>query len=276
MLLSGSVGYTLLENKDINKVVILLSDIHAGVSYCASDSTMIDKWLDTKSSNNDILLEEVIRENFSLTDLWPGAEHTQRLKHLNRNNGKIKPIDIRPLLIPYSWELLDTSNSELKNMTLREYLQRIDNIFNLKKTKLMMEYLIPEIKKLLKDCDEKIRRLLFSHFQEMRELYLDYIKSNRHLLDKKMYDLFMNNKDVLEEINNITSMIMEWYVLLLIFNSKTNSILHLGLAHSNRLLDFLTEIYKFRIIKKSGITQIAEITTNPQACLLMPDEINKL
>ena len=244
MLLSGSVGYALLENKDINKVIILLSDIHSGVSYCERDSIMIDKWLDSKSSSNDVLLEEVIRENFSLTDLWPGAEHTQRLKKLNRTNSKIKPIDIRPLLIPYSWELLETSNYQLKNMTLSEYLQRIDNFFNLKKTKLMMDYLVPEIKKLLKDSDEKMRRLLLSHFEEMKQLYLDYIDTNRDLLEKSMYDLFNSNKDVLEEVNNITSMIMEWYILLLIFNSKTNSILHLGLAHSNRLLDFLIEVYK--------------------------------
>jgi hypothetical protein len=278
MLLSGSVGFTLLFNKNINKAVLLLADVHDGVSYCKRDSVMIDKWLSLKSMNNDILLEEAVREELSLTDLWPGAEHTQRLKKLNKENQKIKPVDIRPLLIPYSWELLDSIDKpELKNTTLDKYLQNIDDFYNLKKTKFMIKYIVPEIKKLYKTTDENIKRILFLHFEEMKKYYMDYRNNNKECLDKPLYDVYVSNKDILEDINNMSTMIMEWYILLLIFNSKTNNILHLGLAHSNRLLDFLKEIYKFVTIKKSGINEIAEITNEqPEACLLVPEDINNI
>jgi hypothetical protein len=277
MYLSGSVGYTLLQhnNKNFEKTILILADIHDGVSYCKQDSIMIDKWL-TSKDENDILLEEAVREEVSLTDLWPGAEHTQRLKTLNRTNKKIKPIDIRPLLIPFSWELLSTKNypTNQASITLDEYLIFIDSIFTLKNSKLMIKYIVPEIKKLYKDGNENINKKLIIHFEEIRDLYFEYIKNNKELLKKPIIEIYKIDETILEEINHITSSIMEWYILLLIFNSRTSSILHMGLAHSNRIIDFLTEIYSFEIIKKSGINMMSEIKDNPSACLLVPNEIN--
>ena len=277
MYLSGSVGYTLLKHKSLNKYIFLLADIHDGVSYCSNDSIMIDRWLSLKD-NNDILLEEAVRESFELTDLWPGAEHTQRLKQLNKSNKKIKPVDVRPLLIPFSWELLgdnDNDNKEQSNMTLEDYILFINNIFNYKKSKLMMAYFVPSLKKLNKEGDDKMKQLLLHHFEEMKELYMEFINDNKSKLKKPMKELFNSNPDLLEEINNITSMIMEWYILVLILNSKENCIIHLGLAHSNRILDFLTQVYSFEVIKKSGINIMDEINDEPNACLLVPDEINR-
>jgi hypothetical protein len=277
MYLSGSVGYTLLKHKSLNKYIFLLADVHDGVSYCSQDSVMIDRWLSLKDGN-DILLEEAVRESFELTDLWPGAEHTQRLKKLNRNNKKIKPVDIRPLLIPFSWELLgdkESDNKEQSNMTLEDYLSYIDKIFYYKKSKLMMVYFVPSLKKLNIEGDTKMKELLLQHFQEMKELYMEFINDNKSKLKKPMKELFNSNPNLLEEINNITSMIMEWYILVLILNSKENCIIHLGLAHSNRILDFLTEVYSFEVIKKSGINIMEDINDDPKACLLVPDEINR-
>ncbi len=277
MLLSGSVGFTFLFNKDIDKAILLLADVHDGVSYCKRDSVMIDKWLSDKSIKNDILLEEAVREELSLTDLWPGAEHTQRLKKLNKENKKIKPVDIRPLLIPFSWELLDrVDKPELRKTTLDEFLINIDDFFNLKKTKLMMKYIVPEVKQLLQNANEHINKIIKIHLNEMKDYYMEYRSNNKKYLDKTMYDIYHIDKDILEDINNIITMIMEWYILVLIFNSPENSILHLGLAHSNRILDFLKEIYNFDVIKEGGVNEIALITKDPDACLLMPEEINKI
>lgn len=278
MYISGSVGYTLLKHKTSNKYVFLLADIHDGVSYCSEsldNSIMIDKWLSLKDDNN-ILLEEIVREEFSLTDLWPGAEHTQRLKQLNQNNKKIKPIDIRPLLIPFSWELLgfENVNKEQSNILLEEYLLPINNIFNYKKTKLMITYFIKELKKLEINADINIKKLLFLHFQEMKLLYDEFIINNKSYLKKSMIEIFNFKKELLEEINNISSMIMEWYVLLLILNNKENSIIHLGLAHSNRILEFLVDVYSFEVIKKTGINMMTQINQNHHACLLVPDIVN--
>lgn len=271
MYLSGSVGYTLLKHKYCDKYVFLLADIHDGVNYCKQDSIMIDKWLSLKD-NNDILLEELLREKISFTDLWPSSVHTQRLKTLNQNNNKIKPVDIRSLLIPFSWELKLSTN-----ITLEDMLNNINKFFYFKKTKLMVRYIVPEMIKLNNSNDKNIiygRQLLINHFNEMKQIYIDYITINKQYLNKPLMDLY-DNTQLLEQINNITSMIMEWYILLLILNSNNNCILHLGLAHSNRILDFLTKVYLFNVINKSGINAINELNENsPQACLLISDEVN--
>jgi hypothetical protein len=276
MLLSGSVGYTLLEKT--KKRVLILADIHDGVSYCQRDSVMIDTWLSSKTDDNDILLEEVLREGFKLGDLWPLSIHTGRLKELNKNNKKIIPIDIRPFLIPFSWEiLLNDPNNQIGKMRLNRYLIGLDNIFNLRGSKLMKQHICPQVKKLRETSDEKTINILLTHFEEMNRIYCEYRDTNKKYLDETISDILKKDKDILENINEMTSMLMEWYTLLLILNSTRNSILHLGLAHSNRILEFLTETHEFKILKSSGVNTIAEIIDEtekaPKACLLMPKNI---
>jgi hypothetical protein len=157
-------------------------------------------------------------------------------------------------------------------MTLDNYLSSIDKIFNFKSSKLMVRYIIPEIKKL--NINNKYEKILLEHFDEIKDIYKDYREDNREYLNKTIKEILKNNQEILEEINEMISMLMEWYILLLVLNSNNNSILHMGLAHSNRIIDFLTQVYSFEIIKKSGINMIAEINNEPKACLLVPDEIN--
>ena len=129
MNISGSVGFTLFKHNILNKYVLLFADVHDGVSYCVNKSMFIDKWLMTKG-HNDILLEEVFRNYLSkLTELWPSSPHTQNLKYLSINNKKIKLVDIRPLLIPFSWELCDT-DTELGSFLLKNYLETYDFLIN--------------------------------------------------------------------------------------------------------------------------------------------------
>jgi hypothetical protein len=274
MYISGSIGYTLLKQKSETniKYVLLLADVHDGVQYCQQDSIMIDEWLNSKDNNN-ILLEEAVRENLHLTDLWPGAQHTQRLKKLNQTNYKIKPIDIRPLLLPFSWELAEM-NEKLSSITLKEYINNISDLFNLKTTKFLLKYIVPEVK--LIQNNQKFRVSLLTHFNEMKEIFNEYVNDNNKYMNYSIIKLYKINKDILEKINNQISMIMEWYVLLLIHNSNMNTILHLGLAHTNRILDLLTEVYQFDIIKEQGITHMNNINDNMKACILVPPDITNL
>lgn len=274
MYLSGSVGYTLLKlRSDIHiKYILLLADVHDGVQYCEQDSIMIDKWLGMKDNNN-VLLEEAVREHLNLTDLWPSSKHTQGLKILNRNNIKIRPIDIRPLLIPFSWELSEISN-DLPKMTLKEYLTELTNLFNLKKTKALMTYIVPEMKKL--QSNEIFQVSLKIHFNELKEIYNEFIVVHNKYMNTSILELYRYHIDVLEKINNIISMTMEWYALLLINNSMINTIIHLGLAHSNRLLDLLIYVYKFDIVAQSGINHMTDISNNPTACILVPSSVDDM
>ncbi len=275
MLLSGTIGYTLLENTDINKKILILADIHDGVKYCEKDSMMIDNWLglQTNDENNEVLLEEVVREDFKLSDLWPNSIHTRRLQSLNQNNTKIIPIDIRPLLIPFSWETVNTKNI-LGEVLLSNYLIGLDNVYNFKSTKFMKKYIAPQLKRAYKNSSEKIIGMLLDQFFQLRTIYLEYKKTNKDYLDKPIIEIYNIKMNILEEINDFCSSLMEWYTLLLILNNTNKSIIHLGVAHSNRIIDFLMQVYGFKLLKINGVNTIAEIINQadniqPNACVLL-------
>jgi hypothetical protein len=267
MKISGSVGYTLLKRD--NKYVLLLADVHDGVKYCEQDSIMIDIFLNVKDNNN-ILLEEVLRENFTLTDLWPGSPHTQRLKQLNVKNRKIKPIDIRPMLLPFSWELV-AMNKMNQAVSLKEYLLLLDNFFNYKSTRFNNNYIVPEMKKSF-----NMKDLVIKHFHILKEKYNEFKKLNMEYMDTKILDIYKNNSDILETLNNITSSIMEWYIVMLVHNSMKNTIIHVGLAHSEKVLMLLTGPYRFDIIKSQGINNMDNLRDTMRACIMVPPEINNL
>ena len=273
--LSGSVGFTLLELNTIN--VLLFADIHDGIEYCKQDSTMIAEWLNKMSSKNNILLEEIIRERFILTDLWPNSKHTQELKQLKNANEKIIPIDIRPKLIPFSWEVVGTNNI-LGQMRLDKYINDMVKLFNMD-SEFYIKYLKIDIETMeLKQStfsESKVSPLI--HFNELKEILKQFILDNKDLLNKNIIYISKNNIKVLYEINNLISMIMEWYIILLIHNNTKNTIIHVGLAHSNRLLDLLVKVYRFKIIKQSGINQMREIPNNiPSSCIMLPPDVTNM
>ncbi len=267
MKISGSVGYTLLKKN--NKYVLLLADVHDGVKYCEQDSIMIDNFLSQKDENN-ILLEEVLRENFTLTDLWPGSPHTQRLKQLNIKNHKIKPIDIRPMLLPFSWELVGI-NKINQDVKFTDYLLLLDNFFNYKNTKFNNSYIVPEIKKTFDKKD-----LIIKHFQILKEKYNQFKNKNKEYMDMTILDLYKNNSDILETLNDITSTIMEWYIIMLVHNSINNTIIHVGLAHSEKVLLLLTGPYRFNIIDSQGVNNMDNLHDTMRACIVVPQEIDNI
>ncbi len=274
MNISGSVGFTLLKNEVLNKYVLLLADVHDGVSYCSKDSTFIDKWLSTKGQedDNDILLEEVLRDYLkNLKELWPSSPHTQNLKRLSINNKKIKLVDIRPLLIPFSWELCYTK-SQLGQFLFKKYLEILNNLFNFKKTNLMMKYILPQVLKLR----EPYKKAVIKHFYEIKELYLLFIDEYESFMDKELLYVLKHDSSILEKINNLLSLIMEWYIILLINNSSKNTIIHIGLAHSDRVLDLLLEVYNFKIISQKGINKMEDTYKPLHSCININTYINNI
>jgi hypothetical protein len=274
MNISGSVGFTLLKNKQLDKYVLLFADVHDGVSYCSRDSIFIDKWLISKGidDNNDILLEEVIREYLNkLKELWPSSIHTQNLKDLSINNKKIKLVDIRPMLIPFSWELCET-DSELGEYLLKKYLEILDNLFNFKRMPLMLKYILPQVLKL----KDPYKKEIIKHFYEIKDLYLHFIDEYKILMDKPLLYILNYNSSILEKINNLLSILMEWYIILLIHNSSKNSIIHIGLVHSNRVLDLLLDVYNFEIINQQGINKMEDTYKPLHACVNINSLINNI
>lgn len=277
MNISGSVGFTLLKNEKLNKYILLLADVHDGVSYCSRDSstsTFIDKWLMTKGQkdNNDILLEEVLRDYLNkLKELWPASPHTQNLKHLSINNKKIKLVDIRPLLIPFSWELCDTDEI-LGQYLFKKYLEILDNLFNFRRTQLMLKYILPQVLKL----KEPYKKIVIKHFYEIRDLYLLFINEYKYLMDTQLIYIFKTNPSILEKINNLLSLLMEWYIMVLIKNSSKNTIIHIGLAHSDRLLELLLNVYNYNIINQQGINKMEDTYKPLHSCININPYINNI
>ena len=126
--INGSIGYTLLSNKDIK--ILVLADMHSKLPYCDKDGIFVSDWF-LKKFNSKILLEEVPRIGTQLKELWPSSPHTQKLKEAYlKNSSVIQGIDIRPFLIPFSWEL--SFDNKIPNIHLKNYLSYINLFCNLK------------------------------------------------------------------------------------------------------------------------------------------------
>lgn len=249
----GTIGYTIFLNNRTNKNIIILSDMHSSLPKCENKVNVSD-WLKEKSFTSKIFLEEVIRDDSELEELWSDSEHTQELKKLFLNNPSIiHPIDIRPKMIPFSWELLNNSNKKTsipKDYPMIKYLKIINNFFSLSD-----EYLseILPIYKL-----EKLKHtLLGKHFLKIKETYKKYIMMNKDIIKTTVNQVLITNINALEEINDILSDIMEWYVCAQIIQNENQSIIiHLGLAHSEKIVEWLENHYKFKKVHENGINQM--------------------
>ena len=114
----GAIGFTLLTNNNNNNNVIIFSDMHDKLEKC-KEYINISDWLKNKINTSKILLEEVDRNNNEFFELWKSSEHTQNLKNLYLNNiNNIKAIDIRPIMIPFNWEILELENNN--NLTSKK------------------------------------------------------------------------------------------------------------------------------------------------------------
>lgn len=265
MLISGSVGYVYLE-KD-NKKVLILSDIHDGPEYCTSDSIMIQDFLKMKSITNYTLLEEATPEKRDkLKPLWTGSTHTMGLRDLVIKDKNIIPVDIRPLLLPFSWELMNQKET-YKLIKLHEYLILVDYFFK-GHGLVWKKYIEPYISKM----DLKEKEKLISHLQDICNIYKQFIKDNPN---NKIEYYYNNKTSKLKELNDIVSYIMEWYSLFLILNNPKNSMIHLGLAHSERLVFNLNQIYEYNIIEQQGVVKMKQINDNIKACINVDTLNNK-
>ena len=250
----GSIGYTYLKNDiDNPKFILVLSDNHSKLPYC-NNYKMISDWLKNKTSSNNILLEEVPRNNNILKELFIHSDHTQKLKELFLNNSKlIQGIDIRPMLIKFSWELLELT--DMPYITLKNYLEKIDTFFNNKNPKFYLQFKI------------------------IKNNYLEYRQKYNNYLEQSLLDIFNTNRIILEDLNLILDNIMEFNIILNIFTTKTdkkNIIIHTGLVHSEKIVNWLTSTYLYKIVEEKGITSIKMIGSTPiiNGCLELSKTID--
>lgn len=274
--INGSIGYSYLTNGKLK--VLILSDMHSKLPYCNENAIFVSDWLDKKYKSK-VLLEEVPRIGATLKELWPESPHTQKLKNLYLKSKVIDGIDVRPFLIPFSWELLLENNihfaeekNKYKNLTLFEYMKIINKFLSLKH-----DYFIKNLGKVYSK-DFLNYNDLGKHFLKIKLKTKEYVNQNKNLLSQNISSLIFNNQDVLEKVNDLTSNIMEWYTIAKIFQGKLggndNFIIHAGLAHTSNINDLLTKEYNFKVIDFDGLIDIEDGNTESNGCLRLPGLID--
>jgi hypothetical protein len=268
--LNGSIGYTLLIKNNIK--ILILADNHSKLTYCKTDGIFISDWFKNKY-NSRILLEEVPRVvGHDLHELWPSSVHTQKLKEeYIKNSHIIKGIDIRPFLIPFSLEFASDENTP--NIILKEYFELFNLFFTLK-----LDFIKKDLKYIYSKEFLK-KRKIGKHFLILKRIIIDIIKKNKIYLDKYIKDVIKENTQLLEQINNILSDIMEWYIIAKIYQGinekKSSFIIHAGLIHTHNTIKLLKNYYNYKIINDFGKTNIDNLNMEYNGCLYLPIDIEK-
>ena len=272
--LYGSIGYSLLKSQanEFPRKILVLADMHSQLSYC-SDYKKISEWLLSKINNSNVLLEEVPRDNVELKGLFDKSDHTRDLKNLFLNNPDvIHALDIRPFLIPFSWEIIQF-NSEI-DIKLIDYLKLIDNFYSFNHIK---------FKELLDDIySQKYinTNKLKLHYDVIRNSFItDYKEKYKRYLETNLSNLFKNNIKVLEDINKHLNNIMEYFIISKIYQLKRdnkNIIIHAGLAHSEKVVFWLEILYNYKTESNYGLNKINDIETYniSNGCLQLPNIID--
>lgn len=272
----GTVGYTFLKSN--NTYILIFSDVHSKLKYC-DKFIQISEWLEKNMDNVNILLEEVSRDDFKLNELWDSSDHTIKLKNLFLNNQKkIFDIDIRPYLIPYSWELFN-SYTDLENMTLKNYLEILNKFLYLKLDKINNKLLNIYNTTFLKN--HKLKK----HLHKIRVDFDIFLIKNMNYMNMFVKDIYKKNEDILFDLNLLLDSCMEWYSIAKIYDlqlsNNKNFIIHTGLFHAERIVNDLQKIHDYKIISQHGVTNMINVkklepdNINYTGCIFIPDLITE-
>ena len=100
-------------------------------------------------------------------------------------------------------------------------------------------------------------------------------------MNDNICNIFKNNIEIGNSLNNILDSIMEWYTIANIFElkyNKKNIIIHTGLYHSNNIKNKLIKSYNYIIEYSNGITKLDSLNTlELSGCVVLPVDIqNKI
>ena len=275
MKILGGLGVSVLQCDLSNgcpkdKKIVIISDAHAEVPYCSNEDSQISNWLKNKMNNNyQILLEEVDRKGVKLEELWPGAKHTQNLKKLYLDNiNSIVPIDIRPHLILFSWQILNNTNNKnnnYNNINLKTFIEKVDSLFNQNSN-----FYITSIKNLMLNVANKNSNIL-NHFNEIKNDFKNFKERNLKYMNENIKSIIQINKNILIDFDKFISRLMEWFIILKMFSSEKDTIIHTGLFHSREVLNNLISKYNFKMIYQNGVNN--NIKESMENCFYLPKNV---
>ena len=178
-------------------------------------------------------------------------------------------MDIRPFMIPFSWEVLDQIDNLDNNydIDMIEYFKEIDNFFSLQNTFIISNLSNYNVN-VLKDT------LLGKHFIILKNKYGDFLEklNNEKLLKQKIRYLNTNHTSKLSFLNNLLDDIMEWYICAQIelYHDKS-IIIHAGLAHTEKIIKLLQNHYGFEIKSQEGVNNLNSVGLGQRnGCIKIP------
>jgi hypothetical protein len=292
----GAIGYTIFENN--NNKILILSDMHDTLPKC-EDSIIITDWFKSKFDSSQILLEEVPHDkrsdslksegsivdrflnaivkilsylglrtddNIELKELWASSLHTQELKKLYLLNPNIiSAVDIRPFLIPFSLEII-MMGIEKNPIIFKDYLKNIDLFFSTKE-----DFILEKLQ------NYKINNLkhtkLGKHFILIKKNYFQFLVKYKKSINKNIIEII--NTELINDMNDLLDNIMEWYVCAHIDLHKNKSIIiHVGLAHSEKIVDWLSNHYEYKMIDEFGINKMKDTNNKLKGCFPISYELD--
>jgi hypothetical protein len=262
----GAIGYTILKSKK-NKIMVI-ADMHDIKEKCGD--MFISDWL-KRQENFKLLLEEVPPSEVNLKELWSGADHTIKLRELYVNNiEKIVGLDIRGELVKFSWELM--KDMYFPPMTLQEYLTYLEQFFNFEHEFFLKD--IPEIYNEEILLDKEIRMSI--QFEFCFNKYKKFKTKYSKFMEKTVQKIFQTEKEILEEINFMLNMIMEFYTIMQVYKLSligvNRFIIHKGLFHTSSIVNWLRELYQFELIETDGLTEFDKVNLiEHTGCLKIPN-----
>jgi len=151
LTISGTIGLSIYENKDMDKKIFIFYDDHSNNSYCENNSEKIHKFIselfDGIIENTDkvtlILEEPFIDKDDSFKVLWENSKHLALFrkyysKLMNKCSKKaickMFPIDIRIPLFDLTPDqiIFNVNNPDpMYNINLKKYFNRIYYLFDI-------------------------------------------------------------------------------------------------------------------------------------------------
>ena len=274
-LIFGAIGYTILYNSYLfsDYEILLIYDSHdEQVKQCNTNKEndiQINNYLELLLEKNYVIMIEEVPINpdkKTLVGLWNDSVHVKNIRYFfekNNNNINLIPFDIR-------FELIDSfDETDYNTQTLKKYVHNMYKFFIFKH---------PFFKDLLLYSKSIDVSFIKNYYITLLIKFHKLIMTHKEDLNKQIQHI-NNNKELIDNINNLLSDIMEFYVILRLYNDMQNNkkiVIYGGLIHINNIKKILIKYYKFQIKEEYGNTDynlhIGSIKNhiNENQCIIKP------
>jgi hypothetical protein len=291
--ISGAIGIKILHNLKLNKKIFIFYDDHSNTKYCKFDgfkskTNLFISELFNKIINKDVAMvleEPFIESDSKIKILWEDSKHLILFRKFytklmnkcsNEKICKLFPIDIRLSIYDISPDEIIFNLMEPRpeyNIKLNKYFENILFLFDLNESNYEINSICVFVKKVFdvyKKSDFykflKNRIIVFTEKYKIKstnDTIYDKIKENSHL-SNFVYEegypfVFEHNNNFIDEMDKISSAIMELYslILMLLLPNK-NIIFFAGYYHSNNIAHILQTYYDFQLEYVLGCTERIE------------------